>query len=64
MGKWCGEVKAIRIVSAWADQTGLVPGQVQTEEKSNEITAIPALLKALDIAGCIVRLTRRGVKRR
>jgi predicted transposase YbfD/YdcC len=33
---------------------GLVLGQVQTAEKSNEITAIPILLEALDIAGCIV----------
>jgi predicted transposase YbfD/YdcC len=35
---------------------GLVLGQVQTEEKSSEITAIPALLKALDISGCIVTI--------
>ncbi|MDR2363248.1 MAG: ISAs1 family transposase, partial [Spirochaetaceae bacterium] len=38
-----GERKAIHIVSAWADEVGLVLGQVQTAEKSNEITAIPAL---------------------
>jgi hypothetical protein len=50
------ERNAIHIVSAWADQMGLVLGQVQTEEKSNEITAIPALLKALDISGCIVTI--------
>jgi predicted transposase YbfD/YdcC len=37
----CGVVKAIRIVSAWADQTGLVPGQVQTEvyEEARELFA-------------------------
>jgi predicted transposase YbfD/YdcC len=35
---------------------GLVPGQVQSEEKSNEITAIPALLETLDIFGCIVTI--------
>jgi predicted transposase YbfD/YdcC len=35
---------------------GLVPGQAQTEVKSNEITAIPALLEALDISGCIVTI--------
>jgi predicted transposase YbfD/YdcC len=43
-------------VSAWADEMGLALGQVQTEEKSNEITAIPALLEALDISGCIVMI--------
>jgi hypothetical protein len=48
------ERKAIPIVSAWADQMGLALGQVQTEVKSNEITAIPVLLEALDISGCIV----------
>jgi hypothetical protein len=47
-----GEGKAIHPVSAWADETALVLGQVQTEEKSNEITAIPQLLAALDISGC------------
>jgi hypothetical protein len=49
------------IASAWADETGLVPGQVQTKEKSNEITATPALLEALDISGCIVMYMRQTV---
>jgi hypothetical protein len=48
--------KAIHLVSAWADEMILVLGQVQTEEKSNEITAIPQLLAALDIAGCVVTI--------
>jgi predicted transposase YbfD/YdcC len=39
---------------------GLVLGQVQTEVKSNEITAIPALLEALDISGCIVTIDAMG----
>ncbi|MDR2177873.1 MAG: ISAs1 family transposase [Treponema sp.] len=55
-GSESGERKVIHIVSAWADEMGLALGQVQTEEKSNEITAIPALLEALDISGCIVMI--------
>jgi hypothetical protein len=54
-----GERKAIHIVSTWADEVG----QVQTVEKSNEITAIPALLEALDISGCIVTIDAMAVKR-
>jgi predicted transposase YbfD/YdcC len=54
------ERKAIHIVSAWAAELGLALGQVQTEEQSNEIMAIPALLGALDISGCIVTIDARG----
>lgn len=46
--------KAIHMVSAWAHDAGLVLGQIATEEKSNEITAVPALLDTLDIEDCIV----------
>lgn len=45
---------AIQLVSAWATANHLVLGQVKVAEKSNEITAIPGLLRALDITGCIV----------
>lgn len=45
---------AIHIVSAWASRARLCLGQLKVEEKSNEITAIPALLKMLDIKGCLV----------
>lgn len=45
---------AIHIVSAWASRARLCLGQVKVEEKSNEITAVPALLKMLDIRGCLV----------
>jgi predicted transposase YbfD/YdcC len=62
-GSACEERKAVHVVSAWADQMGLVLGQVQTEEKSNEITAIPALLEALDIAGCIVTIDAMGCQK-
>jgi predicted transposase YbfD/YdcC len=55
--------KAVHIVSAWADELGLALGQVQTEEKSNEITAIPALLEALDVSGCIVTIDTMGCQK-
>lgn len=45
---------AIHMVSAWANKAGLTPGQVKTDEKSNEITAIPELLEMLELNGCIV----------
>jgi predicted transposase YbfD/YdcC len=57
------ERKAIHIVSAWADELGLVLGQIQTAEKSNEITAIPALLEALDISGCIITIDAMGCQK-
>lgn len=44
----------LHMVSAWANEAQLVLGQIATEEKSNEITAVPALLKMLDIEGAIV----------
>jgi predicted transposase YbfD/YdcC len=62
-GSESDERKAIHIVSAWADEMGLVLGQVQTEEKSNEITAIPALLEALDISGCIITIDAMGCQK-
>ena len=46
--------QAIHMVSAWASANGLTLGQVSVDAKSNEITAVPALLRLLDLAGCIV----------
>lgn len=46
--------KAIHMVSAWASDAKLVLGQMVTDEKSNEITAVPELLELLDIQGCVV----------
>jgi hypothetical protein len=43
-------------VSAWASANRLVLGQRKVDDKSNEITAIPALLSVLEIAGCIVTI--------
>ena len=50
----------IAMVSAWATANHLVLGQVQVDDKSNEITAIPKLLQVLEIAGCIVTIDAIG----
>lgn len=47
---------AIHLVSAWASANGLVLGQIKVDDKSNEITAVPELLRALELAGCIVTM--------
>lgn len=54
---------AIHMVSAWATANGAVLGQVKTDEKSNEITAIPELLKVLELKGCIVTLDAMGCQK-
>lgn len=54
---------AIHVVSAWASENRLVLGQVQVDEKSNEITALPALLALLDVRGCIVTIDAMGCQR-
>ncbi len=51
---------AIHMVSAWAISNRLVLAQVKTEQKSNEITAIPLLLRQLALAGCIVTIDAMG----
>jgi len=51
---------AIDMVSAWASANQLVLGQVKVDDKSNEITAIPQLLEALEVAGCIVTIDAMG----
>ena len=42
---------------------GVVLGQVKTDEKSNEITAVPELLDKLELSGCIVTLDAMGCQR-
>lgn len=54
---------AIHLVSAWATESGLALGQVKVDSKSNEITAIPKLLKLLDIAGCTVTTDAMGCQK-
>jgi predicted transposase YbfD/YdcC len=55
--------KAIHVVSAFAHDLGLTLGQVKTAEKSNEITAIPELLDALLLKGCLVTIDAMGCQR-
>ena len=57
--KYLGK-RAIYMVSAWAEANELVLGQRKVDEKSNEITAIPELLKMLAISGCIVTIDAMG----
>lgn len=52
--------EAIHIVSAWATANHLVLGQQKVNDKSNEITAIPELLRLLEINGCIVTIDAMG----
>ena len=54
---------AIHLVSAWATHNGIVMGQVKVDDKSNEITAIPELLKMLEIEGCIVSIDAMGTQK-
>jgi predicted transposase YbfD/YdcC len=54
--------RAIHIISAWSSTNGIVLGQMSTDEKSNEITAIPALLKMLELKGCIVTIDAMGTQ--
>jgi predicted transposase YbfD/YdcC len=51
------------MVSAWASQNRLVLGQRKVDDKSNEITAIPELLKVLDLQGCIVTIDAMGTQK-
>ena len=53
---------AIYMVSAWATANQLVLGQRKVDDKSNEITAIPELLKLLEITGCIVTIDAIGTQ--
>ena len=55
--------KALHMVSAWAAENRLVLAQVAVDEKSNEITAIPELLKLLALEGCIVTIDAIGTQR-
>jgi predicted transposase YbfD/YdcC len=54
---------ALHLVHAWATANHLLLGQVAVDEKSNEITAIPKLLKMLEIAGAIVTIDAMGCQK-
>ena len=55
---------AIHMVSAWATNNSLVLGQKKVEGKSNEITAIPELLKVLSLKGCIITIDAIGCQKK
>ena len=65
-GSYCrGKGKgAIHMVSAFSAANGVVLGQVKTAEKSNEITAIPELLKLLNLQGCLVTIDAMGCQKK
>jgi predicted transposase YbfD/YdcC len=54
---------AIHMVSAWASANRLVLGQLKVDEKSNEITAIPQLLRLLDLTGAVVTIDAMGCQK-
>src|SRR3954452_7207261 len=53
----------LHIVSAWASEEGIALGQVATEEKSNEITAIPLLLGQIDLTDCVITIDAMGCQK-
>lgn len=55
-----GKKSPIHMVSAWANTNNIVLGQLKVNEKSNEITAIPELLRTLFVAGCIITIDAMG----
>jgi len=57
------DCRAIHMVSAWSVKNRLVLGQIKTAEKSNEITAIPELLKLLDIKSSTVTIDAMGCQK-
>lgn len=59
-----GEQSVKYIVSAWAEGNGLVLGQLKVADKSNEITALPELLRVLELSGCIVTIDAMGCQKR
>ncbi len=52
------------VVSAWAESNGLVLGQLKVADKSNEITAVPELLRVLELSGCIVTIDTMGCQKK
>lgn len=55
--------EALHLVHAWASENHFLLGEVKTDAKSNEITAIPELLKVLDLAGAIVTIDAMGTQK-
>jgi predicted transposase YbfD/YdcC len=58
-----GNKAIVHMVSAWAENNGLVLGQRKVDEKSNEITAIPKLLEVLELSGTVVTIDAMGCQK-
>jgi predicted transposase YbfD/YdcC len=58
-----GEISNLHVVSAWVKEDGVCFGQLRTDEKSNEITAIPLLIDSLDVRGGIVTIDAMGCQK-
>ncbi|CEF52174.1 Transposase DDE domain protein [Lactococcus garvieae] len=56
-------LKALHIVSAYATDLGISYGQVATDEKNNEITAIPQLLDMISVKGCMISIDAMGTQK-
>jgi predicted transposase YbfD/YdcC len=59
-----GDQRVKYVVSAWAEDNGLVLGQLKVADKSNEITALPELLRVLELSGCIVTVDAMGTQKK
>jgi hypothetical protein len=57
------DLGALHVVSAWASEQGIALGQVATDDKSNEITAIPLLLDQLDLNKALVTIDAMGCQK-
>ena len=57
------EQKALHIVTAWSSSHQLVLGQKKVDKKSNELTAIPALIEMLEIAGSVITIDAMGCQK-
>jgi predicted transposase YbfD/YdcC len=56
--------EALHLVNAWAVSNGIVLGQRTVDGKSNEITAIPELLRLLNVSGCVVTIDAMGCQKK
>ena len=63
-GVWIRDQSVKYIVSAWAEGNSLVLGQLKVADKSNEITAVPELLRVLELSGCIVTMDAMGCQKK
>jgi predicted transposase YbfD/YdcC len=61
---WRRGLKPLHLVSVWATERGVTLGQLATEEKSNEITAIPELLARVDLQGAVVTIDAAGCQKK